>query len=77
MQRTVVDFPDPEGPIMTNFSPSATSRLTSFKTCKSPKNLLIWSSLIIAIPKYLFILKVYLNEFSIYSQNEGGALCKK
>ena len=30
MQRTVVDFPLPEGPIITSFSPSLTSRLTSF-----------------------------------------------
>ena len=31
MHRTVVDLPEPEGPMMTNFSPSFTSRLMSFK----------------------------------------------
>ena len=47
MQRTVVDLPEPEGPMMTSFSPSATSSDTSFKTCRSPKNLLTFSNRII------------------------------
>ena len=48
MHRTVVDFPDPEGPMMTSFSPSLTSRFTSFNTCRSPKFLFTFSSLIVA-----------------------------
>jgi len=42
MARSRVDFPDPEGPRTTTFSPSVTSRLTSFKALKEPKYLLIW-----------------------------------
>ena len=37
-QRSRVDFPEPEGPIMDTTSPSSTKRLISFNTCKSPKD---------------------------------------
>ena len=36
----VVDFPEPDGPKITNFSPSLTRRLISFSTWVLPKNLL-------------------------------------
>ena len=39
-------LPEPDGPMITSFSPSATSRLTSFKTCRSPKYFSTCSSLI-------------------------------
>ena len=52
MQRTVVDLPLPDGPIMTSFSPSATSRFTSLRTCRSPKYLSTCSSLITVIPAF-------------------------
>ena len=48
MQRTVVDLPEPEGPMMTSFSPSLTSRSTSLSTCSSPKYLLTFSSRIMS-----------------------------
>ena len=44
--------PLPDGPIMTSFSPSATSRFTSLRTCRSPKYLSTCSSLITVIPAF-------------------------
>ena len=35
-----VDLPEPEGPIITSFSPRLTVRLISLSTCRSPKYLL-------------------------------------
>ena len=52
MQRTVVDLPEPDGPMITSFSPSATSRFTSLRTCRSPKYLSTCSSLITVIPAF-------------------------
>src|SRR6478609_12207119 len=37
--RSKVDLPHPDGPTMTQYSPSATSRLTPFRTSVSPKDL--------------------------------------
>ena len=39
MQRIIVDFPDPEGPQMTIFSPLRTLRFTSRRTWKDPYHL--------------------------------------
>ena len=39
-------LPEPDDPMITSFSPSATSRLTSFKTRRSPKYFSTCSSLI-------------------------------
>ena len=49
MHRTVVDLPEPEGPMITSFSPSFTSRFTFFSTWRSPKFLHTFSSLIILL----------------------------
>src|SRR5579859_7621646 len=40
MQRMAVDFPDPDGPMITTFSPRRTVRLIPFSTWKSPYHLL-------------------------------------
>ena len=37
IQRNSVILPDPLGPIMQTTSPFATFKLTSFRTCNSPK----------------------------------------
>ena len=55
MHRTVVDLPLPEGPMITSFSPSATSRSTSFSTWRSPYTLFTFSNRIIA--SMIFYLK--------------------
>jgi len=39
MQRSSVVLPEPDAPMITTVSPSATSRLTSFSTTLSPKDL--------------------------------------
>ena len=57
MQRINVLFPLPEGPMMTNFSPSFTSRFTSFKTDRFPNDLHRCSTFIMTVsaPPYLWI----------------------
>ena len=49
MQRTVVDLPLPEGPMITSFSPSATVKSTSFRTWRSPNILFTFSSRIMSL----------------------------
>ena len=39
-QRMSVDLPEPDGPMITTFSPRLTVRLMSLRTCRSPKYLL-------------------------------------
>ena len=62
MHRTVVDFPEPEGPMITSFSPSFTSRLTFLSTWRSPKFLHTFSSLIILLLHSVFRAGTYVTE---------------
>src|SRR5690242_8077844 len=44
MQRSSVDLPAPDGPMMQTTSPRRTSTVTSRSTCRRPKDLLMCSS---------------------------------
>ncbi len=44
MQRIRVDLPDPDGPMTISTSPRSTVRSMSWRTCRSPKNLLTLST---------------------------------
>ena len=44
MQRSRVDFPPPEGPMMATTSPGLTAREMSLRTLTSPKLFCTWST---------------------------------
>ena len=54
MMRSIVVFPQPDGPKNVINSPSLNSSVNSFKTFTSPKDLVTWSMVItdIASPSY-------------------------
>src|ERR1700693_5510463 len=49
MQRSTVDLPLPEGPMMQQTSPGSTARLISLRTSFEPNALRTWDIVIIAI----------------------------
>ena len=52
MQRSMVDFPAPDGPMTQTTSPLSTSSVTSRRTTRWPKDLQIFSRRIIGYPAF-------------------------